>query len=79
MFLALSFFVFLPMILFAPSKFATAFTLGSVLVITAFAMLRGPRTIFNQLVSRDKAIFSFTYVASIGVAADGWLAVVALS
>jgi hypothetical protein len=65
-FLALAVFVFLPMVLFVPSKFATSFTLGSALCIVAFAMLRGPRTVFNQLISPDKAIFSVTYVGSIG-------------
>jgi hypothetical protein len=67
-FIALSLFVFLPMLLFVPSKFATSFTLGSILFIVAFAMLRGPRTVFRQLVSPDKAIFSVIYVASIGTA-----------
>ncbi len=65
-FVALALFIFLPLLLLAPSKFATSFTLGSLLFIVAFAMLRGPRSVFRQLVSPDKAIFSIIYVASIG-------------
>ncbi len=65
-FLALAIFLFLPMVLFVPSKFAVSFTLGSLLFIVAFAMLRGPRTIARQLVSPSKAAFSITYVVSIG-------------
>lgn len=56
------------MLLLVPSKFATSFTLGSMLFIVAFAMLRGPRAVLRQLVSPDKAIFSVIYLASIGAA-----------
>ena len=62
----LAIFVFLPMILFVPSKFALSFTLGSLMFLFAFAILRGPKTFVTNLLSRERLVFSSAYFGSIG-------------
>lgn len=62
-----AFFVFLPLLAFAPGKFASAFTFGSILYILAFAVLRGPRYTLVSLAARDKAPFTAAYVGSLCV------------
>jgi hypothetical protein len=60
-----AFFIFLPLVLLAPSKFATSFTFASILWLTAFALLRGPRTTVVSLLQRDKLPFTAAYVGSL--------------
>jgi hypothetical protein len=64
--MALAIFVFLPMMLFAPSKFALSFTLGSLMFLGAFMLLRGPKTVGRQLMAPDRLVFTSAYVASVG-------------
>ena len=60
-----SFFVFLPLILITPSKFATSFTFGSLFWLAAFAMLRGPKSTILSLLQKEKLPFTIAYFASI--------------
>lgn len=57
-FLMLSFTIFLPTIIIAPSKFAMAFTLGCLLVMTAFSALRGWKQQFQHMMSKERLPFS---------------------
>mmetsp|Transcript_41072 Transcript_41072/g.89749 ORF Transcript_41072/g.89749 Transcript_41072/m.89749 type:complete len:146 (-) Transcript_41072:83-520(-) len=58
------FFFFLPMIVFAPQKFALLFTLGSLCFMASFSILRGHIAFFRHLISRSRILFSTTYVLS---------------
>lgn len=63
-FLLVSFFVGLPFIILSPSKFAISFTVGCLLVMGAFAALRGWKQQFDHLISPERRYFTFTYVGS---------------
>lgn len=58
-------FVFLPMVILAPSKFASSFTFGSILWMAAFAMLRGPKTMALSLANKEKLPFTTSYIGSL--------------
>ncbi|KAG0305138.1 protein transport protein sft2 [Dissophora globulifera] len=60
----IAFFVGLPLLLLKPSKFATSFTLGSILLMTSFALMRGPVAHFKALISKERLPFTVTYVGS---------------
>jgi hypothetical protein len=64
-FLFLAFFVFLPVIILAPSKFALAFTIGNCLVLSAFAALKGWRKQAAQMLARDRLPFTAGYLGSV--------------
>ena len=64
LFFFLAFVIGLPVILIRPAKFAISFTVGSLLYMTAFAMLRGPQAHLNSLMAREMWPFSATYVGS---------------
>ena len=57
-FLVLAFTIFLPVIMLAPSKFAICFTIGSVLVLSAFVSLRGWRHQLTHMLSADRLLFT---------------------
>lgn len=57
-------FMFLPMIVFAPQKFALLFTLGSLSFMGSFSALRGHVAFGRHLMSRERLPFSATYVLS---------------
>lgn len=61
---AMSFFVFLPMLLFVPGKFALSFTLASIALIAAIAVFRGPRKTLTSLFRGDKLPFTGVYLTS---------------
>jgi hypothetical protein len=61
----MSLFVFLPMVLLMPSKFATAFSVGSLLFMAAMAMFRGPRTTIMGFLDRDRLLFTGGYLGSL--------------
>ena len=56
--LMLAVFVFLPMIVFAPQKFALSFTGGSTCVFIAGIMFRGWKTQMKQMVSKERLPFT---------------------
>lgn len=63
-FLVLAFTIFLPVIMLAPSKFAICFTIGSVLVLSAFVSLRGWRHQLTHMFSADRLLFTLAYAGS---------------
>jgi hypothetical protein len=65
LFLSLAVFVFLPMIILAPGKFALTFTLGCVSVLAALASLRGWRAQLTAAMQRDRLPFTAGYAASV--------------
>jgi len=76
-FLALAIFVFLPMIILAPAKFALTFTLGCVSVLASLAALKGWRAQLRAAAQPDRLPFTGFYAAS--VAATLYAALVAKS
>lgn len=65
-FLGLAFFLFLPVIIIAPSKFAICFTVGSLLTLSAFVSLRGWRQQLSHMLSSDRLLFTVAYFGSMG-------------
>ncbi|CAE8583540.1 unnamed protein product, partial [Polarella glacialis] len=57
-------FAFLPMIVFAPQKFALLFTLGSLCFMSSFAALRGHSAFLRHLLSGSRLPFTITYALS---------------
>ncbi|KAJ1617629.1 Got1/Sft2-like family-domain-containing protein [Pavlovales sp. CCMP2436] len=56
--------LFLPLVLLRPAKFALFFTLGNLLVGSAFAALRGAREQAAQLLTGARLPFTLAYVGS---------------
>ena len=65
LFMMLSFFVFLPMIILSPSKFAITFSLGSICIIASLGALRGWRHMATVLSARERLPFTAAYFASL--------------
>lgn len=65
LFFALGFFVGIPTIALRPQKFALCFTMGSVMFMVAFAILRGPYEHLRGMLSTDRLPFTTVYVGSI--------------
>ncbi|KZP30069.1 ER-to-golgi vesicle protein transport Sft2 [Athelia psychrophila] len=57
----------LPLLALRPSKFALAFSLGSLLVMFGFSVLIGPVNHIKHLVSKERLPFSFVYFSSLGL------------
>jgi Got1/Sft2-like family len=57
-FLAMAFLLFLPVIILAPAKFASSFTMGSVLIMAAFTALKGWRQQLTHMFSKERLPFS---------------------
>ncbi|PVV01233.1 hypothetical protein BB560_004356 [Smittium megazygosporum] len=57
----------LPLIVFSPSKFAVAFSLGNMMAILSIALFNGPRSHFKNMFSRERMIFSGVYFLSISL------------
>ncbi len=57
-FLSLAFFVFLPVIILAPAKFALCFSIGCLLVLSSFAALRGWQYQAQQMITRERLPFT---------------------
>ncbi len=62
-FLLLAFFIFLPVIILSPSKFALSFTLGCLFIMCGFSSLRGWKQQLAHMFSSERLPFS----------AGGWL------
>merc|ERR1711879_292711 len=54
-------FSFLPIIMISPQKFALLFALGSMTLLSSFAILKGPKNFAAILVEREKLPFSAAY------------------
>ncbi|KAF9291511.1 protein transport protein sft2 [Mortierella alpina] len=61
----IAFFIGLPILPINPKKFATSFTLGSILIMAGFALLKGPMAHLKALVSRERLPFTGAYIGSI--------------
>lgn len=57
-FMVIAFSIFLPVIVIAPSKFALSFTLGSLLVMSGFAALRGLKQQASHMFSAARLPFT---------------------
>lgn len=57
-FLALAFFLFLPVIILSPSKFAVTFSIGSALVLSSIGALRGWKQQMQHMISKERLPFT---------------------
>ncbi|GBF97008.1 hypothetical protein Rsub_09805 [Raphidocelis subcapitata] len=67
LFLAMAFFMFLPIIIIAPSKFALSFTIGCCLVLSGFAALKGWRKQAAAMLARERLPFTAGYLGSVAL------------
>ena len=65
LFLVIAFFVFLPVLVVAPAKFAACFSLGSGLVVAAPAALRGTKTHLSHVLSKERRPLTAAYCGSL--------------
>jgi hypothetical protein len=61
----LSFFVFLPMIILRPSKFAITFSLGSLMILVSLGFLRGWRNMMGGMMEKERVGPTALYVGSL--------------
>lgn len=76
-FMFLAFFIGLPVIVLRPQKFALCFTMGSLLFMSSFALLRGPTAHIRSMLTVDRLPFTISYLSSMG--ATLWASLVARS
>ncbi|KAJ3097448.1 Vesicle transport protein [Phlyctochytrium planicorne] len=55
----------LPMMVISPSKFATTFSLGSLFAAVSFALIRGPRAYFKDLMTLQRLPWTLAYFGSL--------------
>ncbi|KAK1311119.1 hypothetical protein QJS10_CPA08g01850 [Acorus calamus] len=60
-FIFIAFFMFLPMMVLMPQKFAICFTLGCMFIIASFFALKGPRNQFAHMSSRETSFHFGVY------------------
>lgn len=65
MFYSLALFVFLPILILSPSKFALCFSFGSMCTMAALVMLSGWQASVQHLLSAEKAPFTAVYAGSL--------------
>eukprot|EP00892_Ulva_mutabilis_P012218 jgi/Ulvmu1/9369/UM050_0121.1 len=63
-FFFMAFFVFLPMLVFAPAKFALSFTFGSLCTMAAMNMLSGWKAGLEHMFSAERRLFTAVYLGS---------------
>lgn len=63
--LLVAFFLFLPMIIIRPSKFAITFSLGSVLILVSLGFLRGWKAMYSSLSSKERMVPTAAYLGSL--------------
>lgn len=63
-FFFMAFFVFLPMLVFAPAKFALSFTFGSLCTMASMNMLSGWKAGLEHMFSAERRLFTATYLGS---------------
>lgn len=56
---------FLPILLIAPHKFAVLFSMGSVTMLSSFAIFSGPHAFLKSMSNREKLPFSTLYVVGL--------------
>ncbi|KAI8618522.1 transport protein SFT2, partial [Chytriomyces sp. MP71] len=57
----------LPLMILSPSKFVTPFTLGSLLAICSFALIKGPRAYIKDCLSKERMAWTFMYFGSLSL------------
>ena len=77
LFMTLAFVVGLPVLPVRPSKFALCFSMGSMLYMVSFALLRGPAAHLASICSCDRLPFTTAYLGS--MLGTLWAALVARS
>lgn len=65
LFLAMAFFLFLPVIILAPAKFAMTFSIGSALLIASLGALKGWKAMFGHLLDKERLPFAGAYFGSL--------------
>lgn len=63
--LLIAFFLFLPMIIIRPSKFAITFSLGSCMILVSLGFLRGWKTMVSSLGSKERMVPTAAYLGSL--------------
>lgn len=63
-FFFMAFAVGMPVIVLRPSKFALCFTVGSLMFMSSFALLKGPSAHIMSMLTLDRLPFTATYVGS---------------
>lgn len=63
-FFFMAFVVFLPMLVFAPAKFALSFTFGSLCTMAAMNMLSGWKAGLDHMFSAERRLFTAVYLGS---------------
>lgn len=61
----LAVFVFLPVIILVPSKFAMTFSMGSALLLASLGALKGWQQMFGHMASKERLPFTAAYVAAL--------------
>ncbi|KAL6766552.1 hypothetical protein ACKKBG_A36480 [Auxenochlorella protothecoides x Auxenochlorella symbiontica] len=65
LFLLASLFVFLPLIILSPSKFALTFSLGSGLILASLGALKGWRQMAGHMTAKERLPFTAAYLGSL--------------
>lgn len=60
-------FIFLPLVVLAPQKFALLFTMGSIFLINGLGLLKGYVPLFHHLIDKQRVIFSAGYFLFLGL------------
>lgn len=63
-FIIMAFTMFLPIIVLVPQKFAISFTIGCIFIMGSFFALKGPKTQFFHMVSKE-VCFLFMLILSV--------------
>ncbi|KAG0585081.1 hypothetical protein KC19_3G256500 [Ceratodon purpureus] len=63
-FIFMAFFMFLPVIVLVPQKFAISFTIGSIFIVGSFFALKGPKAQFYHMVSKERWAFTAGFIGS---------------
>jgi len=63
-FIFMAFFMFLPVIVLVPQKFAISFTIGSIIMVGSFFALKGPKAQFYHMISKERLPFTAGFIGS---------------
>jgi hypothetical protein len=63
-FMFMAFFLFLPVIGLFPQKFAICFTIGCIFMMGSFFALKGPKTQFYHMISKERLPFTAGFIGS---------------
>jgi hypothetical protein len=63
-FIFMAFFMFLPVIVLVPQKFAISFTIGSIFIVGSFFALKGPKAQFYHMISKERWPFTAGFIGS---------------